>query len=43
MENLLIEMHKKTDELKQERYDAELEAKEVNQSLTRLQKDHELL
>ena len=43
MENLLIEMHKKTDELKQERYDAELEAKEAKSSLTRLQKDHELL
>ena len=43
MENLLIEMHKKTDELKQEKYDADLEAKEANQSLTRLQKDHELL
>jgi len=43
MENLLIEMHKKTDELKQERYDAELEAKEMTNSLTRLQKDHELL
>ena len=43
MENLLIEMHKKTDELKQERYDAENEAKEATSSLTRLQKDHELL
>ena len=43
MENLLIELHHKTDDLKQEKYDAENEAKEATQALTRLQKDHELL
>jgi len=43
MENLLIEMHKKTDELKNERADTDNEAREANSSLTRLQKDHELL
>jgi len=43
MEHLLIEMHKKMDELKQERYDAELEAKEATKSLNRLEKDHEVL
>ena len=43
MEQLLIEMHKKTDELKQERADADLNCAEATRSLTRLEKDHELL
>lgn len=43
MENLLIEMHKKMDEMKQERYDAEIETKEATKSLNRLEKDHEVL
>ena len=36
MENLLIEMHKKTDELKHERYDADLECKETTRSMNRV-------
>ena len=43
MENLLIEMHKKMDELKQERYDADVEVKEITKSMNRLEKDHEIL
>lgn len=43
MEHLLIEMHKKMDELKQERADADLESKESNRSYNRVQKDFELL
>ena len=43
MENLLIEMHKKMDELKQERYDADIEVKEITKSMNRLEKDHEIL
>ena len=43
MENLLIEMHKKTDELKQERSDADLEAKESTRAKTRIEKDYEVL
>jgi len=33
MESLLIEMHKKMDELKQERIDAQSEAKEAGRTL----------
>ena len=36
MENLLIEMHKRSDELKQEKMDADLEAKETTRTNTRL-------
>ena len=43
MEHLLIEMHKKMDELKPERADADLESKESNRSYNRVQKDFELL
>ena len=43
MENLLIEMHKKMDELKQEKVDADVESKEATKSLNRLEKDYELL
>lgn len=35
MEHLLIEMHKKMDDLKQEKYDADLECKEVTKSMNR--------
>ena len=43
MENLLIEMHKKMDEMKQEKLDADTECKETTKSMNRLQKDFELL
>ena len=43
MEHLLIEMHKKMDELKQERSDADLACKEATRSYNRVQKDYELL
>ena len=43
MENLLIEMHKKTDEQKQEKFDSDLECKEATRSMNRIQKDFELL
>ena len=43
MENLLIEMHKKMDEVKQERADADLESKESTKSKNRIEKDYEIL
>ena len=43
MENLLIEMHKKMDELKQQKFDADLECKEATRNMTRIQKDFEVL
>ena len=43
MENLLIEMHKKMDELKQDKDNADNECKETTRSLNRLQKDFEVL
>lgn len=43
MENLLIEMHKKMDELKQEKLNADFESKEATRDFTRMQKDFELL
>ena len=43
MEHLLIEMHKKMDELKQEKYDADLECKEVTKNMNRCEKDFEVL
>ena len=43
MENLLIEMHKKMDEVKQERVDADFESRGATKSLNRLEKDYELL
>lgn len=43
MENLLIEMHKKMDELKQDKDNADHECKEMTRSMNRLQKDFEVL
>ena len=43
MENLLIEMHKKMDELKQDKDNADNECKEMTRSMNRLQKDFEVL
>ena len=43
MESLLIEMHKKMDELKQEKYDADVECKEVTKCMNRIEKDFEIL
>ena len=43
MEQLLIEMHKKMDEVKQEKISADFEAKEATREFTRIQKDFELL
>ena len=43
MENLLIEMHKKMDELKQDKDNADNECKEITRSMNRLQKDFEVL
>lgn len=43
MESLLIEMHKKMDELKQEKYDADAECKEVTKGINRIEKDFEIL
>ena len=43
MENLLIEMHKKMDEVKQERADADLESKEATRSKNCIEKDYEIL
>ena len=36
MENLLIEMHKKMDDLKQEKYDADNECKETTKIMNRM-------
>ena len=43
MENLLIEMHKKMDEVKQDKDNADHECKEMTRSMNRLQKDFEVL
>lgn len=43
MESLLIEMHKKMDELKQDKYDADVECKEATKQMNRIEKDFEVL
>ena len=43
MENLLIEMHKKMDDLKIEKNDSDVECKETTKQMNRIQKDFEIL
>ena len=43
MENLLIEMHKKMDSIKEEQVAAEMESKEATRSLLRMEKDLEVV
>ena len=43
MENLLIEMHKKMDETKQDKLDSDVECKETTKQMNRIQKDFEIL
>ena len=43
MENLLIEMHKKMDDLKIEKNDSNVECKEMTKQMNRIQKDFEIL
>ena len=43
MENLLIEMHKKMDEMKQDKMNADFECKETTKTMNRIQKDFEIL
>ena len=43
MENLLIEMHKKMDSLKEDQINAEMECKEATKSQLRMEKDLEVV
>ena len=43
MENLLIEMHKKMDAIKEDQVNSEMESKEATKSYLRMEKDLEVV